>query len=185
MIRHAFLFGLVGLGLLAGCAKDRIPRVEAVPAEEIAAEDARNLKTDGHFFLSGVLTEDGLAELRGRGVETVLDLRESRQIPEGYPETVRRLGLAYVSAPLRSNGMNATEAEAALAELDRARDWPVLVQCGSGNRVGALYGLYHAKQAKLTVEEALDLARKAGMRDKDLQADVETLLRDTPEEQQD
>ncbi|MGB5353711.1 MAG: hypothetical protein WBN32_08890, partial [Woeseia sp.] len=53
---------------------------------------------------------------------------------------------------------NAAKLDALLAEFAG----PVLLHCGSGNRVGALFAL-RAKAAGLSNEQALEVGRRAGL----------------------
>jgi uncharacterized protein (TIGR01244 family) len=165
------------LAMLVGCHAGGDRKMPLpVPEEEIAADDARNLTSDGHFFMAGALTPGGLSALRTRGVETVIDLRLPSQVPKGYEQTVHQLGMNYVARPMHSNRMSAEDAGRVLESVRRYADWPMLIQCASSNRSGAIYGLYRAEADGLEVDEAIELAEEAGMRNDDLANDVRKYL---------
>lgn len=171
------LIAAAGVIALGGChAGDHMVRPEPVPETEIALSEVRHLRSDGHFFISGVVTPKGLSALHARGVEAVVDLRLPEQIPEGYAQQVRDLGMTYVAVPMHSDGVTFETAEAALKAVESHADWPLLIQCASGNRSGAIYGVYRAAKDDLEPEEALKLAREAGMRNEQLAADVRRFL---------
>ena len=96
------------------------------------------------------------------GYEAVIDLRrpgEDRGLDE--KAAVEELGMKYVSMPIGRDGIN-YESARALDELLAGFDEPVLLHCGSSNRVGALLAL-RASLAGADDEEALKIGQKAGL----------------------
>ncbi len=108
------------------------------------------------------------------GYTTVIDLRgvqENRGFDE--PAVVESLGMRYVPFPI--TGLEAISYENAvkLDELIATSDGPVLVHCGSSNRVGALFAL--SKRLKgADVDEAMSYGVEAGLTS--LAAPVQDLL---------
>ncbi len=107
---------------------------------------------------------DSLHALADLGYTAVIDLRgetEDRGLDE--KTVVQELGMQYVSIPVSgSEGIsfnNAQELDHVLAKVKG----PVLVHCGSSNRVGALFAL-RAKLAGSSVDEALAIGRSAGLK---------------------
>lgn len=97
------------------------------------------------------------------GYEAIIDLRTAKE-DRGLDEeaAVLELGMDYVSLPI--GGADAINFENA-AKLDRilaGYDGPVMVHCGSGNRVGALIAL-REKQNGATEAEALAAGKAAGL----------------------
>lgn len=97
------------------------------------------------------------------GYVAVIDLRgpdEDRGLDEA--QVLEGLGLEYVTLPIVGDEAisydNARELDALLAGYDE----PVLVHCGSGNRVGALLALRRSL-AGASDEEALEYGRNAGL----------------------
>ena len=78
----------------------------------------------------------------GNGYSTVIDLR-GEQEDRGLDEAavVEALGMEYITFPI--TGLEAISFESAgkLDQLIASADGPVLVHCGSSNRVGALLAL--------------------------------------------
>ncbi len=100
--------------------------------------------------------------LAARGYTSVIDLRRPSE-NRGFDEAaaVEATGMSYVNLPIGRDGItweNASVLDKALAE----KTGPVLVHCGSSNRVGALIAL-RAKLAGASDEEALALGREAGL----------------------
>ncbi len=96
------------------------------------------------------------------GYAAVIDLRtagEDRGLDE--PVVVEELGMIYVAMPIGRQGITFENAQA-LDELLAEFDEPVLLHCGSSNRVGALLAL-RASLKGADDDEALQLGRKAGL----------------------
>jgi uncharacterized protein (TIGR01244 family) len=128
------------------------------------------------LLAAGQPTAEDLAEVAAAGYKTVLDLRapaEDRGFDE--PALVRELGLAYVNLPFVS-------AELDLATLERFRELlltaerPVLVHCGTSNRVGAALFAHWVLDGKLDLATARERATAAGLKSPELGAKVEGLL---------
>jgi protein tyrosine phosphatase (PTP) superfamily phosphohydrolase (DUF442 family) len=53
---------------------------------------------------------------------------------------------------------------------------PVLLHCGSSNRVGAVWAVIQAQAKGLTVEQALEEGRRAGLSSASMEAAVKRVL---------
>lgn len=98
-----------------------------------------------------------------QGYKTVIDLRaarEDRGLDE--PAVVEGLGMNYVNLPI--TGLEAISFDNArkLDQLIANADGPVLVHCGSANRVGALLALSESLKGA-DDEAALEYGREGGM----------------------
>jgi len=97
------------------------------------------------------------------GYVAVIDMRgpdENRGLDE--KAVVENLGLKYVEFPLVGREAisfdNAQHLDTLLADFDG----PVLLHCGSGNRVGAILALRHSLQGA-DDEDAMEFGKSAGM----------------------
>ena len=112
---------------------------------------------------AGQPDEAKLAEYAEQGYRTVIDLRtegEDRGL-EDEAKSVADAGMDYVSMPIGRGGItyeNARKLDGLLQEADG----PVVVHCGSGNRVGALMAL-RASFKGASDEEAVAEGEKYGM----------------------
>jgi protein tyrosine phosphatase (PTP) superfamily phosphohydrolase (DUF442 family) len=140
----------------------------------VAVENAeiKHLHAAGDVYTCGVATQVGLQELKDRGVRTVIDLRLPEQVPAGYPREVEALGLEYIPRPMRSEAVTDEQADLFVKTMKERGTQPVAIQCGSSNRSGAMYGIYRYSLGGVTVEQALELAREAGMTNPQLETDV-------------
>ncbi len=86
---------------------------------------------------------------------------------------VRELGMEYVAIPVTPATFGPSDADDLKEVLSRTTG-PVLLHCGSSNRVGAVWAMYLHRHRGVGLDEAIELGRKAGMRSEVL---VETIRR--------
>ena len=108
-------------------------------------------------------SEADLATLKEQGYVAVIDLRGAGE-NRGYDEAAAADAAALGYSPLPITSADAINVENArkLGALLEQYDGPVLVHCGSGNRVGALVALLEAERGA-SAEEALEAGRAAGL----------------------
>lgn len=108
------------------------------------------------------------------GYTTVIDLRgeqENRGLDE--PALVESLGMKYVLFPITGLEAISFENAAKLDELIKNADGPVLVHCGSSNRVGALLALSKSLEGA-DADEAMSYGVDGGL--SSLAGTVQSLL---------
>ena len=163
MKRH---FALLAALVLAACT----------PSSDVTATEAvSDLKVDlaEVAAVGKVVPVDGLTSagqpdaaqfevFADSGYVAVIDLRtagENRGLDE--PGVVEGLGMEYVPFPIGRGDITVEKARE-LSELIDDYDEPVLVHCGSANRVGALLALKKYDETG-DVELALEKGREGGM----------------------
>jgi len=168
MPRWRPLLALVTLVVL-GLAATEIPtRTPEIP-------NARS-PLDG-VWSGGQPTAEQIGEAAEAGFRTVINLRGAGE--PGYEweaEAVERLGLRYVHIPVAgAAGLTRENVERLdVALRDALPNGPVLLHCGSGNRIGAMLALREAWLRGATSNEALRLGLAAGLTR--LEPEVRTLL---------
>ncbi len=115
-------------------------------------------------FTAGQPSTNDLRGLVDHGVTAVVNLRyPTERGVRSEIELIGELGLDYIAIPVRgSEGLtreNALALDTALAEAEG----PVLVHCGSSNRVGGLFALRAFYLKGASIEEALSVGRSAGL----------------------
>lgn len=113
---------------------------------------------------AGQPTEEALKVFSDSGYAAVIDLRgesEDRGM-DTEQAVVEELGMEYVSFPIASRDGISFENAERLNSLIEQYDGPVLVHCGSGNRVGALLALRESLNGA-SDEEALEYGREGGL----------------------
>ena len=139
--------------------------VEAVTALKADIEEVRTLgkvvPVDG-VTSAGQPDEEAFRVFADSGYTTVIDIRtegEDRGLDE--PAVVEKLGMKYVLLPVGRSDINVEKARE-LDALIKAEDGPVLVHCGSANRVGALFALSLFDRTG-DAEAALATGKEAGL----------------------
>ncbi len=135
MVRFYLAVVLAGVLAMAALADDLKVDLQAV----VASGEVRPV--DG-ISAAGQPDEAALRVFADRGYAAVIDLRAEHE-PRGLDEqaVVERLGMDYVLMPITDTAAINFENARRLDELLKQYDEPVLIHCGSSNRVGALLAL--------------------------------------------
>jgi len=175
----AALLAAITLPLLPSCASGAADTDSSAPAEasladlnlgEIEQAGIPNLTMhedlySGGLLCTGQLSEEQMAMLKTQGVKSFVSLRRATEKGAGWEE-------AYA----QENDVNFTRMEiagAAGVTLDAAKnldallaesEGPVVLYCGSSNRVGTLVGLAAHAVDGMPKDEALALAEASGMK---------------------
>ncbi len=131
----------------------------------------------GLFVLSGSPDAATLAQLKALGIPHVINLRHpSEGNFRSDVDAVRSSGAAYLSCPLdrEPTSMELDSFRAQMSAL--APTAKVLVHCATGNRAAGALFAYWALNKGLPEEEALALARKAGLRNSATEAAVKAYV---------
>ncbi|MEM6453909.1 MAG: sulfur transferase domain-containing protein [Acidobacteriota bacterium] len=166
---------LVGLTTVP-CGAEASPTDPAPPsAEAAAASDAPpavlglpNERNPLRGVVSGGQpTEAMLARAASLGFRTVINLRtppEADRVPFDEPAAVEALGMTYIALPIAgADDLHLDSVNALTQLLDDPARHPILLHCGSGNRIGALLALkaYHLDGA--AVDEAMAIGEAGGL----------------------
>jgi uncharacterized protein (TIGR01244 family) len=114
-------------------------------------------------LVSGQPDERVLDTLADRGFVAVIDLREPHE-DRGMSETeaVESRGMQYIALPVNTGSGITFENAGKLESLLNSIDGPVLVHCGSGNRVGALFSLTEFQNGA-SIDDSIDAGKSAGL----------------------
>lgn len=159
------------LAVPAACAGD--DAVTTLKADVAAVVKRGKVEPVEGLTTAGQPDEAAFRVFADNGYAVVIDLRtagEDRGLDE--PAVVEGLGMEYVSMPIDGDGITFEKARQLDALLD-SYDEPVLLHCGSSNRVGALLALSVYDETG-DAEQALELGRAAGM--KSLEKTVRELI---------
>ena len=111
---------------------------------------------------AGQPNENAFKVFAKEGYTTVIDLRTSSE-DRGFnePKVVSELGMNYVSLPIGNGDLTFANAKILNKHLEQATG-PVLLHCGSSNRVGAMLTLIK-RLAGEDQKDALAFGRSAGL----------------------
>lgn len=131
----------------------------AEPAEELLPNQVR---VSDQILVGGQPSIEQLEALHAAGYRTVLNLRtEQEEGPAGAE--AETLGLMFHRLPIAGeDGLDEENARLFATLLEEA-DGPVVVHCGSGNRVGALFALKAFYVDGMDADEALAVGLASGL----------------------
>ncbi len=165
---------LIATSLLAACAAPPMPAA-ATPATEqtnalTPSADALSIplyQPRDNLLTAGQPAASDWAPLAAQGIKTVINLRPEGEM-QGRDEAaeVRAAGMRYIEIPVaNADAVNADNARKLHEALGAAyQDGPVLLHCASANRAGGLLALAMVTEHGMSLEEALAIGRKAGMK---------------------
>src|SRR5687768_12272900 len=122
-------------------------------------------------YLAGQPTAEDLAQAKKDGIKTVINLRPDAEIKTfDERQAAEAAGLAYVHIPF-AGADDVTDAvfDEARKQLKAAKR-PILLHCGSANRVGAVWLPHRVLDGGLTWDAALAEAKTIGLRTPALEA---------------
>jgi protein tyrosine phosphatase (PTP) superfamily phosphohydrolase (DUF442 family) len=159
------------------------PQAAALPQlVPIEVGAARPVHQFGQYYLGGQPAAEDLIAWKERGVRTVISLRTPGEIDWDEKAAVEALGMKYVSIPFRgADTLGDKQIEAALAALQEGEEHPVLLHCGTSNRVGAIWYAHRIRRDGLSPEQALAEAKQIGLRNTDLTDVVDAYCESVPD----
>lgn len=147
-------------------------------------ESIAGMLPNGSAPLDGVVTAGQLnaahvRQLKDAGITSVVDLRAPNE-PRDFDEAAafRAEGIEYHNIPVVQGLLGPREFDDMRALLRSTDKRPMVVHCGSANRVGALLIPYLVLDENRTPEEALRIARDVGLRSAPLAETALAYVRD-------
>lgn len=112
---------------------------------------------------AGQPTGEQIQLLAEEGYKMVVDLRMPGE-PRGFPEAeaVRENGMTYVNVPVNPEALDPASLDQFFEAMKKVEE-PVLIHCGSSNRVGAFLYAWWVLEKGMPAGEALAKARAAGL----------------------
>ncbi len=159
-MRYLSLLAILLLAFTAN-ADEGEQSIHVVLDDIIAAGEVES--ADG-ITSSGQPDEEALMVFAESGYAVVIDMRgpdEDRGMDD-FEGAVESTGMRYLAFPVVGTDQISFETAAKLDKVLQGFDGPVLMHCGSGNRVGAVLALRQSLNGA-TVEESIAFGKDAGM----------------------
>jgi len=119
----------------------------------------------GDIYLAGQPSAEDLRVFNGQGIKTVISLRHKKELPWDEASTVELSGMKFVHVPFAGPQQLKPEVfDKVLKILRDEKQGPMVLHCGSANRVGAIWYAYRVLDGKLPPDEAMKEAQKVGLR---------------------
>lgn len=171
VVNTASSFGLYSSSVTETKLFFRISLLLAVSALTVAGQassiSARNfLRINSEVCTSGQPSLEDLSRFKDEGIRAILNLRRLSEDPILAEEEkkARALGLRYFSIPVDSSNLQEEDADEFLRIVVDEANRPILIHCGSANRVGGFWMIYRVLQDHWSFQEAEEEARRIGLR---------------------
>jgi uncharacterized protein (TIGR01244 family) len=164
MMKRLAVLLLLGLGTACSVADEQDPgAVSTLKADlDVVVEQRQVTPVDG-VTTAGQPDAEAFKVFADAGYVAVIDIRtagEDRGLDEAA--VVQGLGMDYLQMPVGGRDGITFENAEKLDQLIGLYDEPVLVHCGSANRVGALFALNVFRETG-DMDKALEAGRAAGL----------------------
>jgi uncharacterized protein (TIGR01244 family) len=141
--------------------RDKLDKVQQALKDDVP----RILCVDERVATGGQPTDAAFAKLAANGYRAVLNLRTAS---EGIDlkheqEVIETAGMRYVNIPVVSSAPKPEQVDEFIKAVKDKNNQPMLIHCGSANRVGAFWMIYRVVEQGWSEEKALDEAIKIGL----------------------
>ena len=163
MLRHTMTL-LVTLLLAAGCeAAEEATSPGAVEGPFVWGA-VPNVTRLGNLWFAGQPDGAGLEAAKQNGVAVIVNLREPGELRWDEAAAVEGLGMRYYSVPVSRWRPYTARAFDRIAEIVAVNsEKQILIHCGNSNRSGAWLAAQLVQRVGLSVDQALSVARRAGL----------------------
>jgi uncharacterized protein (TIGR01244 family) len=141
--------------------RDKLDKIQQALKDDVP----RILCVDERIATGGQPTDAAFAKLAANGYRAVLNLRTAS---EGIDlqherEAIEKAGLRYVNIPVVSSAPKPEQVDEFIKAVKDKDNQPMLIHCGSANRVGAFWMIYRVIEQGWPEDKALDEATKIGL----------------------
>jgi uncharacterized protein (TIGR01244 family) len=154
----------------AGTRQDRekLDRVQQALKEDVP----RIMCVDERVATGGQPTDAAFAKLAANGYRAVLNLRTASEGVDLKHEqdAVQTAGMRYVSIPVVSSAPKPEQVDEFIRAVKDKDNHPMLIHCGTANRVGAFWMIYRVVDQGWPEDKALDEATSIGLTNPALKA---------------
>jgi uncharacterized protein (TIGR01244 family) len=123
-------------------------------------------KVDATIGCAGATDPKAMAALKERGYKAVLNLREATEEGSLIPESkaaAEAAGLTFVHVPFRGSAPDDAVADEFLQVVANTTNQPLFINCGSANRVGAMWLIKRMVIDKWAQDKAVEEAKAIGL----------------------
>jgi uncharacterized protein (TIGR01244 family) len=140
-----------------------LSQAPATPAQDVPPIN-KFLRVTTDFCTGGQPRPEHMAQLKADGVKAVLNLRQpSEHRADDERAAAEKAGLKYFNIPVEFANPKDEQADEFLKLTDDPANRPMFIHCTAAIRVGAFWMIRRVLRDGLTVEAALEEARKVGL----------------------
>lgn len=138
--------------------------------ESLKSDVPRVVCLNEKFTTGGQPSEGAWSKLAASGFRSVLNMRTAGEGVDLDRERklVESAGMRYISVPVVSAEPRAEQVADFVRAVKEAENHPMMIHCGSGNRVGAFWLIYRVVEDGLSESAAIEEAERVGLRSPEL-----------------
>ena len=162
LVASFVIASLLALAPLAFAWQGRDPKA----VEQALKDDVpRMLCVTDKVATGGQPTPEAFGKLAAQGFRAVLNLRTAAEgaDPERERELVEKAGLRYISLPVVGSAPKPEQAAEFIKIVKDPANQPMLIHCGSANRVGGFWMIYRVVEQGWAEDKALEEATRIGL----------------------
>jgi uncharacterized protein (TIGR01244 family) len=166
MKRTAALFFIIVSSTFLSAASAPQNRDKLDKIQQNLKDDVPHLLcVDDRIATGGQPKDSAYSKLKAEGFRAVLNLRtESEGVDLKHEQDeIEKAGLRYINIPFVSSAPKDDKVDEFINAVKDNNNQPILIHCGSANRVGALWMIYRVVDQGWTEEKALDEAIRIGL----------------------
>ena len=144
-----------------GQDRDKLDKIQQALKDDVP----RILCVDERIATGGQPKDSAFATLASNGYRAVLNLRTATEGVDlkHEQEAVEKAGLRYVNIPVASSAPKPEQVDEFIKAVKDKDNHPMLIHCGSANRVGAFWMIYRVVDQGWPEDKALEEAAKIGL----------------------
>jgi uncharacterized protein (TIGR01244 family) len=161
------LLFLVTIAVAVGQTRDeKLTKIE----ESLKGDIPRVLCLNENFATAGQPTDAAFAKLASSGFRSVLNLRTDAEGQDlaHQRQMAEKAGLRYINIPVGRGPIKAEQVDEFIKSVKDKSLQPMLIHCGSANRVGAFWMIYLTLDQGMSEEKAVEEAVRIGLTSPDL-----------------
>lgn len=146
--------------------RSRLDQIE----QNLKGEVPRLLCLTESLATGGQPSEQAFGKLAQSGFRSVLNLRTAAEGVDLEQErtAVEKTGMRYLHIPVAGKAPQAKQADEFIRVVREKANHPMLIHCGTANRVGAMMLIYRVVEQGWGEEKALEEAERIGLRSEEL-----------------
>ncbi len=160
---------ILGTVIISGCTGNNSATTQTEQETELTQMKVINILNAKNplpnVLTGGQPTPEQLEQAQAAGYKTIINLRAANE--EGTWDEASKateLGMHYINIPIAGKSdISKENADALMSAIQKYSDHPIMVHCGSGNRIGALFAIDAKLNKKQTIEEAIETGINSGL----------------------
>lgn len=155
---------VVSLGAFSAAASQERTKLDGI--QQTLKDDVPHiLCLDERVATGGQPTDAAFGKLAANGYRAVLSLRTASEgIDQKHEqEMIEKAGLRYINIPVVSSAPKPEQVDEFIGAVTNKANYPMLIHCGSANRVGAFWLIYRVISQGWPEDKALEEAIKIGL----------------------